>query len=65
MWKLTIYQAKKYDNFTAEQEVSIKHPSVDFLVVTIARLTEASTETETRYELKYESEEKHNEPVSD
>lgn len=57
MWKLTIYQEKKYKEFASEQEVSIKHPNVDFLTGMIARFTEAQTETATRYELKKEGDE--------
>ena len=57
MWKLTIYQEKKYDSFTAEQDVSFKHPNVDFLTGLIFRFTEMQSDRNTRFELKYESEE--------
>ena len=57
MWKLTIYQEKKYENFTTEQGVSIKHPSADFITGLIAKLTTVATETRTRYEVEYEREE--------
>lgn len=57
MWILTIYQEKKYETFSAEQEVSFKHPNVDFLTGLIFRFTEMQADRNTRFELKYEESE--------
>jgi len=52
MWKLTIYQVKKYDTWESEQEVSYLSPHIDVLTMMVAAVTRIETSEKTRYEIK-------------
>ena len=54
MWKLTIYQAKKYETRTSEQEVSVKNKDITVLTGLMEQMANCKTETEIRFEITKE-----------
>lgn len=52
MWKLTIYQMKKYDTWETEQEMSFTSNDLNELLLTIGRLECLDASAKTRYEIK-------------
>ncbi len=52
MWKLTIYQMKKYDTWESEQEVSFTSNELNDLLLTIGRMETLFADVKTRYEIK-------------
>lgn len=59
MWKLTIYQVKKYDTWESEQEVSYLSPHIDVLTMMVAAMSRVETSEKTRYEIKEVEEDVH------
>ena len=56
MWKLTIYQIKKYETFECEQTVVFVDDNINKLLHIVSDLSERETETKTWYVIE-ESEE--------
>ncbi len=52
MWKLTIYQIKKYDTWESEHAVSFTSNDLNELLLTIGRLETIDAIAKTRYEIK-------------
>ncbi len=59
MWKLTIYQVKKYDTWESEQEVSFTSDELNDLLLAIGRMETLFTGAKTRYEIKEVTEDVH------
>lgn len=56
MWKLTIYQMKKYETWKSEQEVTVKSDDFNELLLTVGRIEKMKAGAKTRYEIKEEEE---------
>ena len=59
MWKLTIYQMKKYETWESEQEVSVESNDFNELLLTIGRIEKMKGGAKTRYEIKEVEEDVH------
>lgn len=59
MWKLTIYQMKKYETWESEQEVSFTSNELNDLLLAIGRMESLFAGAKTRYEIKEVEEDVH------
>lgn len=59
MWKLTIYQVKKYDTWESEQEISYLSPDIEVLTMMVTAVSKIESGAKTRYEIKEVEEDVH------